>query len=98
DLAVRAIDLDTRRARDALGGDLAQLCLERRRRERLAPQPPAVDRAAADREIHAWIVEARKNVLLDVVERHHPPRHAVLQALEGARNLPDASRGILLRP
>ena len=65
-------------------------------RERLAAQTPAADRAAAEREIHARIVEGRQDRLLDLVEGHRLAGDPMRGALERAGNLPDAVRRVVV--
>ena len=54
----------TRIPRRELGRDLLQLLLELAARERLAAQPPAADRAAANRQKHPGIAKAAEDVPL----------------------------------
>jgi hypothetical protein len=78
DDAVLAIDRDALRAGDALGGDVGELLLETRARERLAAQAAAACGAAPEPEVDARIVKAGEDRLLDLIEasRCGPPRGA----------------------
>ena len=90
-LVVLAIDVDALRpARTHSLATSASCCSICAPGERLAAQPAAADRAAAEREVDARIVELGQDRLLDLIERQRPAGDAVRQPLERARNLPDA--------
>src|SRR6185503_6540930 len=97
-LARVAVDADALGAGRALGHRFGKLLLYARRGERLAAQPAAAGRAAADGEKHPRVVEAGENRLLDLIERDRAPADAVRQPLEGAGNLADALGRIVGRP
>src|SRR4051812_1510427 len=84
DLPAGRVDRDALRSRHALGGNIGELLLEPCGGERLAAQPSAAHRAAAERKVSARIVERRKDCLLDLIERQAAPGDPVLQPLEGA--------------
>src|SRR6185295_6899177 len=69
DFVGRAIDVHALRVADTFGRSLTELLFQRIRRERLAPQPAAAGRAAAQREKHPRIAEGRQHGLLNLVER-----------------------------
>src|SRR5471030_2209953 len=97
DRAVLAIDGYALRAGHALTRDVGELLLQARARERLAAQPSAADRAAAQRKVHARIVEAGEHGLLNLVERQRPAGDAVRQPLVRAGNLAEALRRVVAR-